>query len=237
MILFGVGTGQVKLASWTHGEPAVQAGAGERCHRFARHHVVLPRRSGARRPLQGVRICSTAFRDGNNGLRSRWCADPGSFVVELVVIPNAPAARYDKMEVGITVSDLDKSRAFYREFVGLDELPPVKDVDPRRHEVPVSPRPDDSESVDVRQGSSRRHRQRRHPVRRQRRRHGGRPRKSPKRDRGNAARQHLRTGLRTVWLNDPDGVTNYFAQIRGGGGGGRGRGNVTSRPGPVALRQ
>ncbi len=31
--------------------------------------------------------------------------------------------------------------------------------------------------------------------------------------------------LRTVWLNDPDGVTNYFAQILGGGG--RGRGNVT----------
>jgi hypothetical protein len=28
--------------------------------------------------------------------------------------------------------------------------------------------------------------------------------------------------LLTVWLNDPDGVTNYFAQVGGARGGGRG---------------
>ena len=34
---------------------------------------------------------------------------------------------YQSFELGMTVSDLEKSRAFYREFVGLDELPPVED--------------------------------------------------------------------------------------------------------------
>ena len=32
------------------------------------------------------------------------------------------------MEVGLTVTDLEKSRAFYRDFVGLEELPVVKDA-------------------------------------------------------------------------------------------------------------
>jgi catechol 2,3-dioxygenase-like lactoylglutathione lyase family enzyme len=31
------------------------------------------------------------------------------------------------MELGLTASDLKKSRAFYRKFVGLEELPPVQD--------------------------------------------------------------------------------------------------------------
>ena len=69
------------------------------------------------------------FRRRNNGTRVGDGA--GSWRLHRTSswsMPNAPAGTYDQMEVGITVSNLDKSRAFYREFVGLDELPPVKDA-------------------------------------------------------------------------------------------------------------
>ena len=54
--------------------------------------------------------------------------DPSNQWVELVVVPGAPAATFDRLEVGLTVTDLEKSRAFYREFVGLEELEPVADA-------------------------------------------------------------------------------------------------------------
>jgi len=54
--------------------------------------------------------------------------DPSGQWVELVVTPGAPAATFEKIEIGLTVSDLEKSRAFYRDFVGLDEIQPVLDA-------------------------------------------------------------------------------------------------------------
>jgi catechol 2,3-dioxygenase-like lactoylglutathione lyase family enzyme len=53
--------------------------------------------------------------------------DPDGQAVELVIAPNAPAATYLQFEIGLTVSDIEKSRAFYRDFMGLEELGPVDD--------------------------------------------------------------------------------------------------------------
>jgi catechol 2,3-dioxygenase-like lactoylglutathione lyase family enzyme len=53
--------------------------------------------------------------------------DPDGQAVELVIAPNAPAATYLQFEIGLTVSDIEKSRAFYRDFMGLEELAPVED--------------------------------------------------------------------------------------------------------------
>jgi catechol 2,3-dioxygenase-like lactoylglutathione lyase family enzyme len=64
---------------------------------------------------------------GEPGRRSALVADPDGQPVELVVIPGAPAATYQDIEIGLTVSDLAASRRFYREFVGLTELAPVYD--------------------------------------------------------------------------------------------------------------
>src|SRR5262249_45434549 len=47
--------------------------------------------------------------------------DPDGQWVELVVIPGAKAETLSRFEIGITVSDLEKSRAFYRDFLGLEE--------------------------------------------------------------------------------------------------------------------
>jgi catechol-2,3-dioxygenase len=116
------------------------------------------------------------------------------------------------MEVGLTVTDLEKSRAFYREFVGLEELPPVKDAllgvtkYPFRHgETTVNvwsfgPTArantrtagiqyviSDVEAVDVKAKAQ-----------------------AVKID---TPLGNFSAGLRTIWLSDPDGITNYFAQI------------------------
>lgn len=140
--------------------------------------------------------------------------DPSGQWVEVVVVPGAPAATFDTMEIGLTVSDLQKSRAFYREFVGLQELPPVADAIVGVTKYPFrlgtttinvwAAAPGarvnttsagiqyvvvNVEDVDAR-----------------------------------AKAQHVKidrplgdfsAALRTVWLADPDGITNYFAQVAG----------------------
>ena len=138
--------------------------------------------------------------------------DPEKQWVELVVLPGAPAETYRRFEVGITASNLEKSRAFYRSFVGLEELPPVADPVlgttkyPFRHgdttinvwsfgqAVPANKSSagiqyviNNVEAVDAKAKAA-----------------------SVTIDRPLGP---FGQGLRTIWLSDPDGVTNYFAQI------------------------
>ena len=129
---------------------------------------------------------------------------------------NSPAGK-----VGLTVSDLDASRAFYRDFVGLEELDPVFD--------PVF----DTMKYPYRNGATTialRHFADDLPA-----------------DTGTggiqyvvsdvdlvdrlAKAQHIEIkqplsplrgfNLRTIWLGDPDGITNYFAQVGQPAGAGR----------------
>lgn len=53
--------------------------------------------------------------------------DPDGQAVELTIVPNGPATTYQQFEIGLTVSSIDKSRAFYRDFMGLEELAPTED--------------------------------------------------------------------------------------------------------------
>ena len=53
--------------------------------------------------------------------------DPDGQAVELTIVPNVPAATYQQFEIGLTVSNIEKSRAFYRDFMGLEELAPIED--------------------------------------------------------------------------------------------------------------
>ena len=149
---------------------------------------------------------------GENGRRTALVSDPDGQAVELVIVPNATPEQLGAIEVGITVADLERSRAFYRSFVGLDELPPVRDArfgttkySFRHGATTVSLRsfgpglPKDNGSggiqyvvsnVDVVDALAKeRHVTVEQPL------------------------QGLRGfDLRTLWLNDPDGVTNYFAE-------------------------
>lgn len=53
--------------------------------------------------------------------------DPDGEWVELVIVPGATAQQLARFEIGITVNDLAASRAFYGELMGLTPQPPVRD--------------------------------------------------------------------------------------------------------------
>lgn len=139
--------------------------------------------------------------------------DPDGHWVELVVVPGAPASTYEQVEYGVTVTDLEKSRAFYREFVGLEELPAAdhpllgtKKYSFRHGDQIISlwsfgaSLPKDTTTAGIQyvvwdveriDAIARAHNV---PVDRPLSQAGRFP--------------------RTVWLLDPDGLTNYFAQFR-----------------------
>ncbi|HEY7673165.1 MAG TPA: VOC family protein [Gammaproteobacteria bacterium] len=144
------------------------------------------------------------------GRRSALVVDPDGQAVELVIVRDGGAS--DEVEVGLTVSDIESSRAFYREFVGLEELAPAHDpvfdttkYSYRHGSTIVSLRSFGSElpadtgsggiqyvvsNVDVVDTLAR--------------------------AKKIAVDQPLSTlggfQLRTIWLDDPDGITNYFAE-------------------------
>jgi catechol 2,3-dioxygenase-like lactoylglutathione lyase family enzyme len=138
--------------------------------------------------------------------------DPDGHAVELVVVPDAPPEIYDHIEIGLTVENLDESRAFYRDFVGLDELPPVEDPVhattkyPYRHGTTTVSLRSFDEDLPADTGT------------------GGIQYvvtdvgfvDALAKARGVAIDQPLSTlrgfDLRTIWLDDPDGITNYFAE-------------------------
>ncbi len=213
MILFGIGSGQIKLASglkegrqYHLGD--VNAGTGIRLLTF-----FFPDEAAVVARFQALGYPAPAFKQYGDGTRAALAQDPGGFTLQLVIAPNAPAEAYARVEVGINVSDLEKSRAFYRDFVGLDELPPVRNAllgvttYPYRHgettlnlwsagrDLPADTGSagvqyvvSDVDLVDARAKA-----------------------------RDVTVEQALGDmpgfALRTVWLNDPDGVTNYFAQV------------------------
>ena len=123
------------------------------------------------------------------------------------------AAEVQPANVGATVADLERSRAFYREFVGLEELPAVDGSFGKTYRFKLGNHSgnvlnlwaahsgaaantytegiqyvvSDVDSVDARAKA------------------GTIKITQPLGMFGQ--------GLKTVWLADPDGITNYFAQI------------------------
>jgi len=149
-----------------------------------------------------------------DGVRSALVTDPDGEWVQLVIAPNAPKETYGRLEVGIAANDLEKSRAFYRTFVGLEELPAVKDAVlgvtkyPFRHgSTTISvwatpgPKPTNRQLAGIQYVVK--------PVD---------PIWALAQERQIPVEQPLGQTLGTLmttWLFDPDQVTNYFAEIRG----------------------
>jgi catechol 2,3-dioxygenase-like lactoylglutathione lyase family enzyme len=144
--------------------------------------------------------------------RSALVRDPDGQDVELVIVPGATPEQLGRIEIGITVADLARSREFYRQFVGLEELPPVDDerfgtrkYSYRHGATTISLRTfgqtlpadngsggiqyvvSDVEAVDALAKA------RQVPI-----------------DQPLSGLPGF--NLRTIWLDDPDGVTNYFAE-------------------------
>jgi catechol 2,3-dioxygenase-like lactoylglutathione lyase family enzyme len=215
MILFKVGTGQIKLASGLKEGRQYHTGGVNDATGIRLYTLYFPDEAALSQRFTAAGYPAPAFRDLRTGQRAALVQDPGGFNIELVIVPNAPPETYGQVEVGINVSDLDKAKAFYAGFVGLEELPPVQDpllgVIQHRYR-------NGSTTIDVWYVG-----------------------KGLPADTGSAGIQYVTSNVdainalalskgitveeplggvpgfpvKTVWLNDPDGVTNYFYQLVG----------------------
>jgi catechol 2,3-dioxygenase-like lactoylglutathione lyase family enzyme len=218
MLLFRVGaTGQIKLAAGlTPGrdyKPGgdINATTGIRLLTFT-----YPDANEVTAAFKAAGFDAPKFKDIGGGRQAALVKDPGGFNVELLVDPNATEAAQRGVGVGINTSDLAKSRAFYRDFVGLEELPPVKDpvlgvtrYPFRNGETTVSlwsvgknlPADTGSAGIQYVIGNIQQV-------------------NAAAKQRGLTVQTPLGgirgfPGLLTVWLNDPDGATDYFYQMAG----------------------
>src|SRR6185312_11233457 len=212
MILFGVGGGQIKLAAGLskdrqyHPGGAIGDATGIRIYT-----LTYPDEAQVKARFKDAGYPEPVFKDIGGGRKEAVVKDPGGFSIGLVI---SPGAQTDGVEAGINVSNLERSRAFYRDFEGLEELPPVKDPVlgvtkyPFRHgQTTISlfkigdHLPADTGSAGVQYIIS-----------------------NIDAMNSRALAEHVTVetplgglngfpGLKTVWLNDPDGVTDYFYQM------------------------
>lgn len=213
ILRFHIGSGQIKLTSGLKKGRRYHLGAVDEGTGIRLFTLFFPDATTLAGRFRKYGYPAPKFRDYGDGRRAALVKDPGGFTLKLVIVPHAPADTYAKLEVGINVSDLEKSRAFYRDFVGLDELPPVKDTllgmtkYPYRHGETTINLWSVGKNLPADTGSA-----------------GIQYVVSDVETVNSLARKRRVTvetplgslpgfNLRFVWLNDPDGVTNYFAQV------------------------
>jgi catechol 2,3-dioxygenase-like lactoylglutathione lyase family enzyme len=213
ILLFRVGkTGQLKLAAGLQKNRQYQGGEPTDATGIRTYTLFFPDEAAlaARFRLAGLPV--PTFKAIGEGRRGALVKDPAGFTLELIVAPHEPAV-YDTLEVGINVSDLDKSIAFYRDFAGLAPRPVVEDelvgvtAHPFRHgDTTINlwsvgkNLPADTGSAGIQYvirnidavnaTAKARHIAVQTPL-------GGVP----------------GFNVRTVWFDDPDGATNYFYQM------------------------
>ena len=214
MILTGVGSGQIKLSAGQLGNRKYDLSGGATGGTGIRlFTLTYPDEATVKQRFAAAGLAEPQFVDQGDGTRAALLTDPGGFPVQVVIRPGAKDGSNDGVGIGIGVSNLEESRAFYREFVGLDELPPVEDrllgvtKYPYRHkETTIFLYEAQGESADngsagiqyvVRDAPM---------VDAKAKSRGGIAVETPLNKLGGF-------DLVTVWLNDPDGVTNYFAQV------------------------
>lgn len=214
MLLTGVGSGQVKLSAGQQGDRKYNLAGGHMGGTGIRFlTLTYPDAQVVEGRFRAAGFAAPSFTDQGDGTRAALVADPAGLPIQLVIRPDARDGSNDGVGVGIAASDLQQSRAFYREFVGLDELPPVEDrvlgimKYPYRHGETTlylyqagNPQVVDNGSAGIQ-----------YVVR------DAAMADARAKARGIAVETPLNKlagfDLVTVWLNDPDGVTNYFAQV------------------------
>lgn len=214
MLLTGVGHGQIKLSAGQQGNRkydmvgGVTGGTGIRYFR-----LTYPDKKAVLERFAAAGFAAPKFSKQGDGTEAALVEDPGGFPVEIVIKPGAQDGSNDGVGVGINASNLDVSRSFYRTFVGLKELAPLKDkllgltlypfgrgettlylyhagdnAHPDNGSAGIQYVVSDSPLVDAK--AKARHIAVETPL-----------------------NKLAGFDLITVWLNDPDGVTNYYAQV------------------------
>ena len=215
MILTGVGSGQIKLSAGQLGDRKYDLEGGHAGGTGIRFFLLTyPDYRAVQQRFADAGFPVPEFVPRGDGTRQAMVTDPGGFPIVIVTRPGLPDHSNDGVGVGINVSDLDASRAFYREFVGLDELEPIPapilgtTLYPYRHKETTIFLYHMGDNLAPDNGSAGiQYVVRDAPMVDAKARHRG----------GIAVETPLNKlagfDLVTVWLNDPDGVTNYFAQV------------------------
>ena len=214
MILTGVGSGQIKLSAGQQGNRKYDLDGGYRGGTGIRFFLLsYPDHTVVQQRFRDAGFPVPEFVQREDGFRQALVKDPGGFDIVILTRPGVKDHSDGGVGVGIAVSDLAASRAFYRDFVGLDELQPVAapvlgtTLYPYRHKettlflYEAMGEAVDNGSAGIQYVVSDA------PMVDAKARHRG----------GIAVETPLNKlagfDLVTVWLNDPDGVTNYFAQV------------------------
>lgn len=214
MLLTGVGSGQIKLSAGQQGNRKYNLEGGYKAGTGIRFFVLTyPDADAVKAAFVAASYPAPEFHDQGDGTKAALMTDPAGFQIEVVVRPGAKPNSNDGVGIGINVSDLEKSRAFYRDFVGLDELPPETDKllgvtkYPYRHKETTIYLYKTSDQLSADTGSA----GIQYVIR------DAALADAKGKARGITVETPLNKmegfGLITVWFNDPDGVTNYFAQV------------------------
>jgi catechol 2,3-dioxygenase-like lactoylglutathione lyase family enzyme len=213
MILTGVGSGQIKLSAGQQGNRKYDLSGGYAGGTGIRFFALTyPDQAVVKQRFVAAGFAEPQFVRRGDGLWQALVKDPGGFDVVLLIRNGAKDHSDDGVGVGIAVSDLTKSRAFYRDFVGLDELEMVPapllgtTLYPYRHKetwlllYEAKAAGTDNGSAGIQYVVS-----------------DAALVDAKAKSRQIVVEQPLNKlagfDLTTVWLNDPDGVTNYFAQV------------------------
>jgi catechol 2,3-dioxygenase-like lactoylglutathione lyase family enzyme len=214
MIRYPLGASEVKLFPTEMAAPNVadvSDVAGVRLLTFFYADEAAVTKRFAARGLTPPRFQPATAHPG--ATRAALVQDPAGHWVELVIVPGASADALARFEIGLAVADLDRSREFYRSLMGMEVLEPVQSpllgatlngfrhgsVTLRLWKARAGAAKDSQtgglqyivwnvaavNDVAVARGAT-----------------IDRPLSAPGQ-------------MRTVWLLDPDGVSNYFAQYGG----------------------
>lgn len=214
MILTGVGTGQIKLSAGQEGNRVYDLSGGYAGGTGIRFLVLsYPDADVVAARFAKAGFAAPQFTAREDGTAQALVRDPAGMDIVIVVNPDAADHSDDGVGVGIQVSDLDASRAFYRDFVGLDELDPVEStllgttLYPYAHAETTILLYKMGDNLPADTGSS----GIQYVV-------ADAPYVAAMADHRSVTVETPLNRLRgfdltTIWLNDPDGVTNYFAQV------------------------
>lgn len=213
MILTGVGSMQIKLSAGQQGDRLYNLEGGYAGGTGIRFLLLrYPDAELVRQRFVDAGFEAPEFVERPDGVAQALVSDPAGLDIVLLAIPDALDHSDDGVGVGIHVSNIEESRAFYRDFVGLEELPAYDapmlgtTIYPYAHGETMLLLYKMGDNLPADTGSS-----------------GIQYVVSDAalvdargKHRGIAVETPLNRltgfGLTTVWLNDPDGVTNYFAQ-------------------------
>jgi len=128
MILTGVGQGQIKLSAGQPEGRTYALGGGPSGGKGIRFFTLAyPDRETVLDRFAEYGFEAPQFAEQSDGTQAALVTDPGGFPVQIVIRAGARPNGDDGVGVGINVSNFAESRAFYRDFVGLDELAAVED--------------------------------------------------------------------------------------------------------------